>query len=117
MTALVCQDSTAVLHCPPESVINIQSAFYGRKSGDICPHFGGSEGSCTVEGLLPHYRKMCDNHPFCFAYAHVNADADPCPSVSKYLEIVYSCEQKGGLLLVFDSVKFQRFPLTFPAER
>nr|XP_040053507.1 macrophage mannose receptor 1 [Gasterosteus aculeatus aculeatus] len=94
MTALVCQDSTAVLHCPPESVINIQSAFYGRKSGDICPHFGGSEGSCTVEGLLPHYRKMCDNHPFCFAYAHVDADADPCPSVSKYLEIVYSCEQK-----------------------
>ncbi|KAM8828848.1 secretory phospholipase A2 receptor isoform 3-T3 [Spinachia spinachia] len=92
MTALVCQDSTAVLHCPPESVINIQSAFYGRKSDDICPHFGGSEGSCTVEGLLPHYRKTCDNHPHCFVYAHV--DADPCPSISKYLEIVYSCEQK-----------------------
>lgn len=52
-------------------------------------------GSCTVEGILPYYRKACDNRPFCFAYAHV--DEDPCPSVSKYLEIVYSCEQKGRL--------------------
>ncbi|CAG5867752.1 unnamed protein product [Menidia menidia] len=91
-TALVCQDSTAVLHCPHDSVVNVQSAFYGRKSADICPQLGGSEGSCTVEGILPRYRKACDNRPFCFAYAHV--EADPCPDVSKYLEIVYSCEQK-----------------------
>ncbi|XP_023264465.1 macrophage mannose receptor 1-like [Seriola lalandi dorsalis] len=93
MTALVCQDSSAVLHCPHESVINIQSAFYGRKSDDICPHLDGSGGgSCTVEGILPYYRKACDNRPYCFAYAHT--DVDPCPTVSKYLEIVYSCEQK-----------------------
>ncbi|KAK5617685.1 hypothetical protein CRENBAI_001663 [Crenichthys baileyi] len=92
MTAIVCQDSAAVLHCPPESVINIQSAFYGRKSNDICPHFEGSEGSCTVEGVLPQYREACDNRAFCFAYAHT--EEDPCPSVYKYLEIVYSCEQK-----------------------
>ncbi|XP_049459415.1 macrophage mannose receptor 1 [Epinephelus fuscoguttatus] len=92
MTVLVCQDSSAVLHCPPESVINIHSAFYGRKSDDICPHLGDSSGSCTVEGVLPFYRKICDNHPFCFTYAHV--EPDPCPTISKYLEIVYSCEQK-----------------------
>ncbi|XP_068430349.1 uncharacterized protein [Clinocottus analis] len=92
MTALVCQDSSAVLHCPTESVINIQSAFYGRRSDDICPHLGGSEGSCNVQGVLPQYRKTCDNHQFCFAYAHM--DVDPCPTISKYLEIVYTCEQK-----------------------
>lgn len=44
---------------------------------------------------------MCDNRQYCFAFAHV--DEDPCPSVSKYLEIVYSCEQKGGLPLLHDS--------------
>ncbi|TNN53351.1 Macrophage mannose receptor 1 [Liparis tanakae] len=92
MTALVCQDSSAVLHCPTESVINIQSAFYGRKKDGICPHLGASEGSCTVDGVLPLFRKMCDNRPYCFAYAHT--DVDPCPTISKYLEIVYSCEQK-----------------------
>ncbi|KAK2888177.1 uncharacterized protein [Channa argus] len=93
MTALVCQDSSAVLHCPHESVINIQSAFFGRKNVDICPHLDGSGGgSCTVDGVLPLIRKMCDNHPICFAYAHV--EVDPCPTVSKYLEITYTCEQK-----------------------
>ncbi|CAL9682123.1 unnamed protein product [Knipowitschia caucasica] len=92
MTAVVCQDSSAVLHCPQESVINIQSAFYGRRSDDICPHLGSSDGSCVVEGILPYYRKHCDKRPFCFVYAHV--DEDPCPTVSKYMEITYSCEQK-----------------------
>ncbi|KAM6975835.1 uncharacterized protein LKV04_015092 [Tautogolabrus adspersus] len=92
MTALVCQDSSAVLHCPEESVINIQSAFYGRKSDDICPHMDGSTGSCTVDGVLPHFRKSCDNKPFCFVYAP--EVVDPCPAVSKYIEIVYTCEQK-----------------------
>ncbi|XP_024917706.1 macrophage mannose receptor 1 isoform X1 [Cynoglossus semilaevis] len=51
-----------------------------------------SAGTCTVDGVLPLIRKICDNRRFCFAYAHV--DQDPCPTVSKYLEIVYSCEQE-----------------------
>ncbi|XP_062291189.1 macrophage mannose receptor 1 [Scomber scombrus] len=93
MTAIVCQDSSAVLHCPHESVINIKSAFFGRKSDDICPHLDESGGgSCTVEGILPQYRKLCDNRPFCFVYAHT--EVDPCPTVSKYLEIIHTCEQK-----------------------
>lgn len=47
LTALVCEGSTAVLHCPHESVINIQSAFYGRKNADICPHLDGSGGGAV----------------------------------------------------------------------
>lgn len=50
-----------------------------------------------MDGVLPGYRKMCDNRPFCFAYAHV--ETDPCPDVSKYLEIIYSCEQKGEMVV------------------
>ena len=50
-------------------------------------------GSCTVDGILPYFRKRCDNHPFCFLYAHT--EEDPCPTVSKYLEIVYSCKKVG----------------------
>lgn len=51
-----------------------------------------------MDGVLPGYRKMCDNRPFCFAYAYV--ETDPCPGVSKYLEIVYSCEQKGEMVFL-----------------
>ncbi|XP_026880092.2 macrophage mannose receptor 1 [Electrophorus electricus] len=90
-TVYTCQEFTMLLHCPKNSVINIQSAFYGRRSDKICPYEGGSLAMCTVPGTLEKTRKLCDNHEFCFLYARV--DNDPCPSVSKYLEVVYSCEQ------------------------
>ncbi|CAL8384873.1 unnamed protein product [Gadus morhua 'NCC'] len=92
MTALACQDSSMALHCPQNSLINIQSAFYGRDSTDLCPLLDGSGGGkCQVDGVLPLMRKNCDKRAFCFAYAHT--DNDPCPQVSKYLRITYSCEQ------------------------
>ncbi|XP_067232917.1 C-type mannose receptor 2-like [Chanodichthys erythropterus] len=90
-TTYACQDSSLVLHCSQNSVINIQSAFYGRRSDKICPYGEGASGVCTVEGTLALARKNCDNREFCFLFAH--AETDPCPTVSKYLEVVFSCEQ------------------------
>lgn len=46
-----------------------------------------------MEGFLPLTRKWCDNRGYCFLYAHT--ETDPCPTISKYLEVVYSCEQNG----------------------
>ncbi|XP_063066766.1 macrophage mannose receptor 1, partial [Engraulis encrasicolus] len=90
-TALACQESSVALHCPHNSVINIQSAFIGRKSPSICPYLDGASGTCEVPGVLPIIRKMCDNRAFCFLYVHL--ETDPCPTVSKYAQVVYSCEQ------------------------
>ncbi|KAL2099694.1 hypothetical protein ACEWY4_004088 [Coilia grayii] len=91
ITAVACQGVSMGLHCPPSSVMNIQSAFYGRRSDKICPYDGGASGSCEVPGILPAVRKECDNKAFCFLYAHT--ETDPCPTISKYLEVVYNCEQ------------------------
>ncbi|XP_007252805.3 macrophage mannose receptor 1 [Astyanax mexicanus] len=91
LTVYTCQDSLLVLHCETNSVINIQSAFFGRKSDQICPYLDGSTGTCTIPGVLEKVRKQCDNRGFCFVFA--NTDNDICPSVSKYMEVVYSCEQ------------------------
>ncbi len=103
-TTYACQDSSLVLHCPQNSIINIQSAFYGRRSDKICPYGEGASGKlqrweskrerlkcscrslmdwmnlagvCTVEGTLALARMMCDNREFCFLFAHT--DSDPCP--------------------------------------
>ncbi|KAJ7986772.1 hypothetical protein DPEC_G00331850 [Dallia pectoralis] len=89
-TAYICEESSAVLHCDFNSTINIQSAFYGRKSDKICPHQEGATGTCTINGILTEVRKMCEGQRFCFLYAHV--EADPCPNIYKYMEVVYSCE-------------------------
>ncbi len=51
MTVQACQGSSLVIHCPLESVINIQSAFYGRKTDDICPHPEESGGAAAQYSL------------------------------------------------------------------
>ncbi|KAJ8338950.1 hypothetical protein SKAU_G00357360 [Synaphobranchus kaupii] len=91
ITSYTCELSSTALHCPHNSIINIRAAFFGRNSDTICPYEGETSGTCTVEGFLPLVRKTCDNRPFCFLYAHT--ENDPCPDTSKYLEVVYSCEQ------------------------
>ena len=47
-----------------------------------------------MDGILAIVRKDCDTRQFCFAFAMV--ENDPCPQVSKYLRITYSCEQMGA---------------------
>ncbi|KAG7266658.1 hypothetical protein CRUP_028375 [Coryphaenoides rupestris] len=92
LTAVACQDSGMMLHCSAGSVINVQSAFFGRDSADACPGPDGSTGGqCNAEGILPRVRKECDNRPHCFTFAGM--DPEPCPAVSKYLRVTYSCEQ------------------------
>ncbi|KAG2466118.1 MRC1 protein, partial [Polypterus senegalus] len=90
-TIYICQDTSATVTCPQDSVIRIQAAMYGRKSNTICSLGPGSSGSCHVEGTLKLVRAICENRMACLLYA--GTDNDPCPNVSKYLEVVYSCEQ------------------------
>lgn len=63
------------------------------KCGCLMFNLFGVAVHCEVQGTYERARKQCDNHEFCFLFAHV--DNDPCPSTSKYLEVVYSCEQSG----------------------
>ncbi|XP_058889912.1 macrophage mannose receptor 1-like [Acipenser ruthenus] len=90
-TVHICQDTSATITCPHNSVIRIQAAMFGRQSSTICPLESGTSGSCLVENSLATVRQFCENRNHCFLLAH--AEHDPCPEVSKYLEVVYSCEQ------------------------
>ncbi|KAM9834636.1 uncharacterized protein ACBT44_013087 isoform 3-T3 [Syngnathus typhle] len=111
---LVCNKHSADLVCEAEgqkqSRISIQSAFYGRRSDDVCQEDADSnndysfndhsfddddslenEDTCSVEGIVPRYRKMCNSQQKC----HIEVLEDKsCPAPSNYLQMVYSCEQK-----------------------
>nr|XP_049594082.1 macrophage mannose receptor 1-like isoform X10 [Syngnathus scovelli] len=96
---LVCDNHSADLVCVSEGEgqkqghISIQSAFYGRRSDDVCLVDSDSydDEYCGVEGILPRYRKMCNGHQKC----HIALfEDDSCHATSKYLEMVYSCEHK-----------------------
>ncbi|XP_049617585.1 C-type mannose receptor 2-like isoform X1 [Syngnathus scovelli] len=91
---VVCNNRSAKLICEgqKQSRISIQSAFYGRRSDNICPVDSSPDDDyCAVEGILPLYRKMCNSHQKCQIEL---LEDESCPDVSKYLEMVYSCEQK-----------------------
>ncbi|XP_037106167.1 C-type mannose receptor 2-like [Syngnathus acus] len=93
---LVCNQQKHVdLFCQSEgqSVIRIQSAFYGRRSGSLCPTQNATKETCVVRGALPHYRQKCDNRQYCLADPFEGV-RETCPAVSKYLHMVYSCERK-----------------------
>ncbi|XP_068507534.1 secretory phospholipase A2 receptor-like isoform X2 [Syngnathus scovelli] len=93
---LVCNQQKHVdLFCQSESqsVIRIQSAFYGRRSGSLCPTQNATKETCVVRGALPHYRRKCDNRQYCLADPFEGV-RETCPAVSKYLHLVYSCERK-----------------------
>ncbi|KAM9834692.1 secretory phospholipase A2 receptor-like isoform 2-T2 [Syngnathus typhle] len=88
----VCQDDSRLLKCSDERVIRVQTAFHGRRRSDICPSGGaGSHDRCRMKGALSHFRALCDKHQLCPIHP---TGTDPCPGVSKYLHIVYSCEEK-----------------------
>ncbi|KAM9834490.1 lymphocyte antigen 75-like isoform 2-T2 [Syngnathus typhle] len=89
MKKIVCQGDWKTLECPEERVIRIQSAFYGRRRSDVCPNSNATDGTCTVD--LSFYKTMCDNDHDCTIQL---LDSHSCPGVSsKYLYIVYSCEE------------------------
>nr|XP_049597459.1 C-type mannose receptor 2-like isoform X3 [Syngnathus scovelli] len=87
-----CQDDWKVLTCSDERVIRVQSAFLGRRRSDVCLSSGTkSEDRCRMKGALSHFRALCDKHQHCPIQP---TGTDPCPGVSKYHHIVYSCEEK-----------------------
>ncbi|KAM9794140.1 C-type mannose receptor 2-like isoform 1-T1 [Syngnathus typhle] len=85
----ICENADNRAICPEDRVMRIQSAFYGRRSSNVCSAQRGSDAKCTVEGALLHYRKECDNCHQCLVKP---MKEDPCPEVSKYLQMVYTCE-------------------------
>ncbi|XP_061134774.1 uncharacterized protein LOC133154238 [Syngnathus typhle] len=93
---LVCNQQKHVdLFCQSggQSVIRIQAAFYGRRSGSLCPTQNATKETCVVRGALSHYRQKCDNRQYCLA-GPFEGVRETCPAVSKYLHLVYSCERK-----------------------
>ncbi|XP_049616140.1 C-type mannose receptor 2 isoform X1 [Syngnathus scovelli] len=89
---LFCQDDSRVLKCSDESVIRVQLAILGRGRSDVCLSGGNkSEDRCRMKGALSHFRALCDKHRRCPIQP---TGTDPCPGVSKYHHIVYSCEEK-----------------------
>ncbi|XP_061142170.1 uncharacterized protein LOC133159170 isoform X1 [Syngnathus typhle] len=69
-------------------VIEILSPENDKLKRMVCP---ATHSRCRMKGALSHFRALCDKHQRCPIHP---TGTDSCPGVSKYLHIVYSCEEK-----------------------
>jgi len=55
-------------------------------------------GGCNSEDSLRIVSDMCNLRETCTVSATNDYFGDPCPTVYKYLNIVYSCENRGAFI-------------------
>ncbi|XP_061416055.1 macrophage mannose receptor 1-like [Lethenteron reissneri] len=87
-----CRGDALTIDCHGDRVIQIRSATWGRSSNDKCA-VGAQTGSCVVPGAVQRVRTHCENRPWCLVRATEDEFGDSCPTITKYLEVTYSCEQ------------------------
>ncbi|KAI6203245.1 hypothetical protein M3Y94_00534100 [Aphelenchoides besseyi] len=94
-----CEDERITLHCPRNTHIQIQTAFYGRlaPSTEICPTTSRSQSptediSCDLAEVQSKIVELCRNKRKCRIHVRPSTfERDPCPDTSKYLQIAYKC--------------------------
>ncbi|XP_033125664.1 adhesion G-protein coupled receptor G6-like [Anneissia japonica] len=94
-----CEHKTLSLTCDGESTLDIHSALYGRLNTETCPHNLDHSTSCRAEGALQKVRDACQHQSSCGVKAVNGVFGDPCVGVFKYLEVSYTCENKGWHLV------------------
>ncbi|XP_075325387.1 polycystin-1-like protein 2 [Odontesthes bonariensis] len=109
-----CEGQNATLQCGSGQVIEIEDAFYGRKTIHYCrskltasPTFSQEECSWinVVDSVIAH----CHGLQACQASVDPSSFGEPCPVLGSYLSVEYHCKHGLHLLMtklasVFDNV-------------
>ncbi|XP_067897170.1 protein eva-1 homolog C isoform X3 [Heterodontus francisci] len=101
-TEQACDGGHLNLHCPRDTTISIQSAFYGRKvpSSLLCPGLDPRNTveenlNCTAPTTLQKILDECQDQQSCQLPVNRRVfGLDPCPGTSKYLLVSYKCKPK-----------------------
>ncbi|XP_065653689.1 A disintegrin and metalloproteinase with thrombospondin motifs adt-1-like isoform X2 [Hydra vulgaris] len=97
ITITICEGYSNTIQCPVNSLIEIQSAIYGRNSRSICPSSYNQKSAtqlnnCTfsknVTGIV---QKWCNNYNSCLIQSNNGQFNDPCRGIYKYTVVTYSC--------------------------
>ncbi|KAK5620417.1 hypothetical protein CRENBAI_024454 [Crenichthys baileyi] len=100
---VACQGQNATLQCGSGQVLEIEDAFYGRKTVHYCrsdftalPTF--SQEECSWINVLEPVTAHCRGLQACQAPLDVSSLTEPCPVMGSYLSVEYHC--KDGLHLL-----------------
>lgn len=94
---LICTDEAKnykMLSCWPRKV-KILHAFYGRATPNVCQYKTfTTKQRCSYDGVTDFMAKRCNGRTSCFFDASAslfNNFRDPCPGISKYLQVLAKC--------------------------
>ena len=100
------------LECPKGYAITVQNATYGRFDTEECLNNDDGENlrnvTCAGESVYDTV-KVCDDHDQCLIYVNTTHFGDPCPGISKYLYITFTCSSK----YIYGHLKSYHRPLCF----
>ncbi|XP_014843096.1 PREDICTED: polycystic kidney disease protein 1-like 2 isoform X1 [Poecilia mexicana] len=100
---VACEGQNATLQCGSGQVLEIEDAFYGRKTVHYCrSHFTDLpaffQEECSWINVLESVTAQCHGLQACQAPLDLNSLTEPCPLMRSYLSVEYRC--KDGLHLL-----------------
>jgi len=98
-TVYGCEGAKVDLSCEHGKVINIIRANYGRISSNICSENGQNSDNwstrCIQPTTLRHVTSACGKRvSSCSIHVTSSLFGDACPNTPKYLELVYTCQDR-----------------------
>lgn len=85
------------LECPPDQIISIEKALYGRLSIFKCQSINMTSDTCNPIDVKNIIEAYCNNKRRCQLDLKNNLLGDICPKVHKYLDIEFKCIQRFAL--------------------
>ena len=77
-----------------------------------CPNGKVSNTACKSPGSLAKVEGMCNYHSKCELRATNKVFGDPCGGILKYLDVTYTCVERGKIDIIF-SLYFILYTYTF----
>lgn len=90
-----CLNTTISIHCKQPEVMNIVTAFFHRKQGQVCST-GKDDGNnavyCQPVDKTSLASDSCDGNVYCDISVNYSTISDHCRTISPYLTVFYTCE-------------------------
>ncbi|XP_038577641.1 L-rhamnose-binding lectin SML-like [Micropterus salmoides] len=92
--SVVCEHSSANLHCYGQQIILVYGADYGRRDPTTCSYQRPASQVQNVDCSNPTSKvaESCNGKSSCTIRASNSVFGDPCFGTYKYLEVAYTCQ-------------------------
>lgn len=92
--SVVCEHSSANLHCYGQQIILVYGADYGRRDPTTCSYQRPASQVQNVDCSNPTSKvaESCNGKSSCTIRASNSVFGDPCVGTYKYLEVAYTCQ-------------------------